>query len=179
MQVVDVTKVNKEHLKALGSSGTMIIGSAVQSIFGPLSENYKTAMDEYIKAGGTGALMGKTGAPVDQTPSVATVQRKTSDNVVDVSRLLRELGGRDNIGELGACATTRLRLSIREKSKVDWPGLRDAGVLASVEVSDGLYHLIVGWQAEAVAAAKQGIYRLGGRKGYDRLAEARNPAGSW
>lgn len=151
VQVVDAAKVNKDHLKALGSSGTVIIGTGVQSIFGPLSENYKTEMDEYIKSGGTGAVMTKIGTAGAAPSQVLQVQPKRSENAVDVSRLLQNLGGRDNIDELGACATTRLRLRINEKSQVDWPGVRDAGVLASVEVSEGLYHLIVGWQAEALA----------------------------
>ena len=104
-----------------------------------------------------GLLPGSSPLPVSgpSAPSVhaqSQVEGKSRDNIVDVARLLRELGGRDNIGEMGACATTRLRLSIKEKSQVDWEGLREAGVLASVEVSEGLYHLIVGWRAEAVAA---------------------------
>ena len=51
--------------KGLGSSGTVIIGNGVQSIFGTLSENLKTDMQEYLRAGGQGA------APSLRPPSVA------------------------------------------------------------------------------------------------------------
>ena len=55
IEVAKVADVDKALLKALGSSGTVVIGNGVQSIFGPLAEIYKTEMDEYIQAGGKGA----------------------------------------------------------------------------------------------------------------------------
>jgi PTS system glucose-specific IIC component len=142
--------VDKAQLKALGSSGTVMIGSGVQSIFGPLSENYKTEMDEYIKAGGTGATRSPTSAP-ESSPRVISSRDGKRKNPVDVTALLAGLGGKENISDLGACATTRLRLTVKESKAVDLERLKSAGVLASVEVSDQLLHLIVGWEAESVA----------------------------
>lgn len=150
VEVRDVSRVNRERLKELGSSGTVVIGSGVQSIFGPLSENYKTEMEEYLEAGGTGAVLaGSSSRPTSAQPRAALSSR--TQNPVDIQALLRGLGGKDNIEDLGACATTRLRLTIKRKESVDLAGLKAAGVLATVQVSEQLFHLIVGWEAETVA----------------------------
>lgn len=154
VEVRDVAKVDKARLKALGSSGTVVIGSGVQSIFGPLSENFKTEMDEYIKAGGRGAVVSSEPSVVSSSPPLEPT-KKASGHRVDLAGLLNGLGGPSNIIEPGACATTRLRLAVKDNSVVDQVGLRRAGVLASVEVSAGLYHLIVGWEAESLAAELQ------------------------
>ncbi len=149
IEVADVSLVNKDRLKELGSSGTVVIGSGVQSIFGPLAENYKTEMQEYIDAGGQGAS-----APAPQTAPTApaTPSRRSRDETpVDLDALLSGLGGKNNISNLSACATTRLRLNVKDSSVVDLAGLRKAGVMASVKVQDDLLHLIVGWQAETLA----------------------------
>ncbi|MGL5069488.1 MAG: glucose-specific PTS transporter subunit IIBC [Sarcina sp.] len=47
--VDDVDKVNKERLKFLGAAGVMQVGSNIQAIFGPKSDNLKTQIKEVIK----------------------------------------------------------------------------------------------------------------------------------
>ncbi len=153
IEVHDVSAVDKALLKALGSSGTVVIGSGIQSIFGPLAENYKTEMQEYIDAGGTGKEVARPSRVTSNQSEVSGVTpQKSRENVVDVSRVLSGLGGAGNILDLSACATTRLRLTVKRKQDVDLTRLREAGVLASVEVTDNLFHLIVGLRADAIAA---------------------------
>ncbi len=155
IEVVDVSLVDKDRLKDLGSSGTVVIGSGVQSIFGPLAEIYKTEMQEYIDAGGQGAA-----TPASPTRASASATRATpptsarrgrGEVPVDIDGLLSGLGGARNIVDLGACATTRIRLSVKDGGAVDLLRLKQAGVMASVKVTDDLLHLIVGWQAESLA----------------------------
>lgn len=152
IEVRDIALVNKDRLKELGSSGTVMIGTGVQSIFGPISENYKTDMEEYLRSGGTGAelVAASTQGKISPTatPSVAA---RVPTNRVDVAALLSGLGGRGNIEHLDACATTRLRLTVKRSEAVSLPDLKAAGVLAAVQVSDNLLHLIVGFQADAIA----------------------------
>jgi PTS system glucose-specific IIC component len=150
IEVKDVSRVNKDRLKALGSSGTVVIGSGVQSIFGPLAEIYKTEMQEYMDAGGTGSTQGASSPATLTTTSTPRLAR-SSGPPIDMKLLLLGLGGRENIKDLTACATTRLRLNVKDASTVDLAGLSKAGVLASVKVSDHLLHLIVGLQAETLA----------------------------
>ncbi|MBK4775356.1 PTS glucose transporter subunit IIBC [Candidatus Pantoea edessiphila] len=47
--VTDIKKVNREELEHLGARGVIISGSGVQVVFGTLSGNLKTDMDDYIK----------------------------------------------------------------------------------------------------------------------------------
>lgn len=152
IEVKDIAVVDKGALKSLGSSGTVVIGQGVQSIFGPLAENYKTEMQEYIEAGGTGAEVPQR-AKVSESRDHASrsVPRAGRENPVDVKGLLRGLGGPKNIVDLTACATTRLRLSVRRKEELNLSGLSAAGVLAHVEVSENHFHLIVGLRAEKIA----------------------------
>jgi PTS system glucose-specific IIC component len=151
IQVSDLALVDKARLKALGATGTVVIGDGVQAIFGPLSENYKTEMDEYLKAGGTGAKKASGAAPA-AAPTRLDLPKAARQNTIDPRGLLEGLGGRGNVTELSACATTRLRVTVKEDSAVDLALLKRAGVLAAVQVTDRLLHVIVGWQAESLAA---------------------------
>lgn len=150
IEVRDVSLVNKEQLKALGSAGTVVIGSGVQSIFGTLAENYKTEMQEYIEAGGKGSIVLHAGT-APQTKVLSVARSRSNAPPIDRVALLSSIGGRENIGTLVACATTRLRLTVKDSTAVNLSGLKNAGVLASVKVSENLFHLIVGFQAESLA----------------------------
>lgn len=48
--VTDPSKVDQGKLKAMGATGVMVVGGGIQAVFGPLSENLKTEMSEYLKA---------------------------------------------------------------------------------------------------------------------------------
>lgn len=150
IEVRDTSLVDKEQLKALGSSGTVVIGSGVQSIFGPLAEIYKTEMQEYMDAGGKGATPSAQTVAASSPLKSAELARSKGP-AIDLSALLAGLGGKANIDDLSSCATTRLRLCVKDSSAVNISDLKQAGVLASVKVSDGLFHLIVGSQAESLA----------------------------
>ncbi|MGE9715650.1 PTS glucose transporter subunit IIBC, partial [Escherichia coli] len=45
--------VDRDELKRLGAAGVVVVGSGIQAIFGPKSDNLKTEMDEYIRSIGT------------------------------------------------------------------------------------------------------------------------------
>ena len=63
VELNDVSKASPAALKALGASGVMQVGSGMQAVFGTRSENLKTAMEEYMRAGGVGtASAGRGGA---------------------------------------------------------------------------------------------------------------------
>ncbi|HEK0787073.1 TPA: PTS glucose transporter subunit IIBC [Proteus mirabilis] len=48
--VKEIEKVDREELKRLGAAGVVVVGSGIQAIFGPKSDNLKTEMDEYIRS---------------------------------------------------------------------------------------------------------------------------------
>ncbi len=155
IQVANPDLVDKDRLKALGSAGTVVIGDGVQSIFGTLSENMKTEMQEYIRAGGTGASALASGVSKKLPDATAKgAEPKASSRraapSISVEGLMAALGGIGNIGEVAACATTRLRVDVKEQARVNAAELKSAGVLAVVPIHDRLLHLIVGVQAKAL-----------------------------
>src|SRR5919106_1746576 len=54
VELNDVSRADPTALKVLGASGVVQVGTGMQSIFGTRSENLKTAMEEYMRAGGAG-----------------------------------------------------------------------------------------------------------------------------
>jgi PTS system glucose-specific IIC component len=147
----DVSKANADALKALGATGVLQVGSGMQAIFGTRSENLKTEMDEYMRAGGAGL-----GAPVAAgkargAASSAVRIEPTADDRARATTIVEALGGRENIVALESVALTRLRVEVRETSRLRQAQLeKTAGMLS---VSDRVLHLVVGPSAERVAAA--------------------------
>lgn len=126
--VVDAARVDQQRLKALGASGVLVVGNAVQAVFGPVSENLKTDIEAWLK----------------------------SQHLPDVSAapaLLRALGGAGNLRSLRAVAGTRLRVELADAARFDSGSARQAGVRAVMQAAPGVLHLIVGPAASALADA--------------------------
>jgi glucose PTS system EIICB or EIICBA component len=151
VELNDVSKANAERLKALGATGVLQVGSGMQAIFGTRSENLKTEMDEYMRAGGTGATMPFAASPRGTTPAIIRVEPSAEDRA-RAAAIVQALGGRDNIVELEPVAVTRLRVTVRDGSRIRTDQLASVteGVLT---VSDRVLHLLVGHDAERLAAA--------------------------
>lgn len=135
ISVNDPAKVDAARLKALGASGVMTVGNGVQAVFGPLSENLKTDMQEYLAAQGA-IPAATTAAPVAQvdTSTQLTVDPERT------ARLLAGLGGRANVKKVEAVALSRLRVELADASKVKL--LPADGVVMTL--SPTLVHVIVG-----------------------------------
>jgi len=50
ISVKDPSQIDTEQLKKLGASAVLVVGSGVQAIFGPDSENIKSDLQEYLKS---------------------------------------------------------------------------------------------------------------------------------
>ena len=61
------------------------------------------------------------------------------------------LGGEDNVRSVEAIAETRVRVEVADDSKVDPDALERAGLVASVKVGDGVWHLVAGLEAAQYA----------------------------
>ncbi|SMP62866.1 PTS system, glucose-specific IIBC component [Desulfonatronum zhilinae] len=48
VEVADIARADQARLKALGATGVMVVGRNMQAIFGPRSENLKTAMEQFL-----------------------------------------------------------------------------------------------------------------------------------
>jgi PTS system glucose-specific IIC component len=148
-------KVDTAQLKAMGAAGVMAIGNGFQAIFGPLSENLKGEMEDYLKSGSVDAD-GETTAPTAM-PSTTNTSAPSSDIAIApwvreaCGPMLAALGGRANIRLIEAVAFTRLRVELIDPSKFDAAAASVAGVVAVMDVAPNIRHLIIGDKAEQFA----------------------------
>lgn len=147
VSVADPAKVDSPKLKALGASGVVVVGDSMQAIFGPLSENLKTDMEEYLAVAGDDAEL--TEAPAGGVEVAMEERPKLRDPGAPekVKAWIKALGGRENIRDVQPCAETRLRLTLN-KATFDREALTGHGVAAAVSYSDETVHLIVGPNAD-------------------------------
>jgi PTS system glucose-specific IIC component len=149
--VKDADRVDQAKLKAMGAAGVMVVGNSVQAIFGTLSENMKTDMEEYLKTADSKADGEKAVTPaVAGTDTVIAIPGKVTiePQVGEAARqLLAALGGRDNLNKVGAVAITRLRVELGDLGRFDEEAARLAGVMAVMRVAPGILHLIIGDKA--------------------------------
>jgi PTS system glucose-specific IIC component len=122
----------------------------MQAIFGTRSENLKTDMEEYIRAGGASALAAPPpDAPAADQPALAV----TPEHRTLAAALLSALGGAENVARVEPRALTRLRVELRDGRAVNESALETAGALGVLRISDSVMHIVVGESAPAAAAA--------------------------
>jgi glucose PTS system EIICB or EIICBA component len=149
----DVTKANPDKLKALGAAGVVMVGDGVQAIFGTKSGNLKTDMEEYLKTAGPEAdeveepSPVKAAAPAGMQPAI-----RDPDAARKANAYIAAIGGRANVLRVDACAETRLRIVVRDGSRIDEAPLKAAGISAVVMIDDQTYHLLAGLNADQYAA---------------------------
>jgi PTS system glucose-specific IIC component len=166
ISVKDPARVDEAKLKALGAAGVMRVGNGVQAIFGPLSENLKTDMQEYMKTAGSDADLAPAGTPVAPgepaasagATAAAVLAGSAQSSAQEISRaekIRAALGGAANIIKLDALAATRLRVELSDASRIDAAALKAAGVPATQALKNGAVDLLVGLGAENLAGAIQ------------------------
>lgn len=151
VEVANTGAVSRDQLKKLGATEVLVVGTGIQAIFGPLSENMKTDMEEYLAA--TGQVIGQ--APVvsnGHAPSVAAAANEPVDPVVvaKAQKLLAAMGGKANLISAQGVAMTRLRIQVKDGAALQVEELTKNGVRAFQQIKPGVYHLIVGFDAESI-----------------------------
>ncbi len=164
--VRDRARVDAARLKALGATGVLELGNSVQAVFGPLSENLKSDMEEYLRGASPAAPAAALAppAPAASAPSTPAPASPPAVRPAEVETWVREsampllaaLGGRANLRALDAVALTRLRIELVDGARFDEPAARLAGVVGILEVSPTVKHLIVGDRARQFAAVLAG-----------------------
>lgn len=152
--VADPAKVDKDKLKALGATAVLSVGDGVQAIFGTASENLKTDMDQYLReTGGKRDVAVAPSPKVDQKPASGPVAAKVASPQAKArgEGLLKALGGAENVKSAKDVAMTRLRIEIKDKSRMQTSALAQHGVRGTEEVAPGIFHLIVGEDAPVLA----------------------------
>ncbi len=140
VELKDMTHLNTERLKQLGASGVLKVGSGVQAVFGPRSENLKNEMEEFLKQESSSGY-------------------QSSDvRAQNPEKLWNALGGRSNLLKVEKCAETRVRLELRSLALMSEALLKEQGVQGVMffkqreQKGEGhLVHLILGPSASEVA----------------------------
>jgi PTS system glucose-specific IIC component len=148
--VKDPSRVDQARLKSMGAAGVMMVGGGVQAIFGPLSENMKTGMQEYLRSTGAEADL-DTPAPAAAAPAA---EAQATAQPVDRARaesIRQALGGTANVRNLEAIAVTRWRVELDNVHQIDRAALKRAGVMAVMPVGTNVLHLIIGPDAVDLA----------------------------
>ena len=138
--VADQKAVDEPRLKALGARGIVRPSDkALQVVLGPIAD---TVAGEIRAAAGAGV----------QAPAVVAPAPVVAADPATAKALLPGLGGAGNIAAVSACSS-RLRLELRDPSKLDEAALKAVGVRALVRLDGPVVHLVLGPKAEAVARA--------------------------
>jgi PTS system glucose-specific IIC component len=158
IKVADVGKVAANSLRVLGAAGVVVVGDGVQAIFGTQSENLKTEMQEYLRSAGPEADEAEAPSPVRSAASGSIPPRlRDPDAPRKAQSYIEALGGKANIVRVDACAETRLRLVVRDASRIQAAALEAEGIAALVKLDGGkTLHLLAGLNADQYAAEMRG-----------------------
>jgi PTS system glucose-specific IIC component len=159
--VKDPARVDDGKLRSMGASGVLRVRDSVQAVFGTLSENLKTEMQEYLHSAGSEADGPAVQVPVAAKPVSAPAAAAVPTD--RAARIAEALGGTGNIRQLAAFATTRLRVELSDAGKANAEALKRAGVRAVMGMGANGLDLIVGNDADALAGAMTGMLP-GGRR---------------
>jgi PTS system glucose-specific IIC component len=155
--LADVSKASADTLKALGAAGVVVVGDGMQAIFGTRSENLKTEVQDYLKRAGPEADVIEEASPVKASaPAGMQPRLRDPDAPRKASAYIAALGGPANIVRVDACAETRLRLVVRDESRIHEPALHAEGIAAVVRVDGKTLHLLAGLNADQYAAEMRG-----------------------
>ena len=151
VELVDPGRANADRLKALGATGVVQVADNLQAIFGTRSENLKSDMEEYLRAGGGEPARPGPAAVAAETPVRASAPHP--DALRAAASIATALGGARNIASAEACALTRVRVKVVDQALVNEPALRRTAAGGVMRFDGNLLHLIVGLEADAIATA--------------------------
>lgn len=168
--VKDKAAVNKAALKSLGASGVMEVGNNMQAVFGPLSENYKTDMEAYLRStSDDSAARAASAAPAAQPVSAPAASAASAASAAPAAepeapvrsrkragqapQILAALGGKGAVESVRVFGLTRILCELRGNSGVDEAALKSLGA-AALKTSDKVVQVVVG-DADAALLADE------------------------
>ncbi len=154
VEVKDMARANPAKLKALGAAGVVTVGTGLQAIFGPRSENLMTDMKIYLETAGDEAELSDEDLPSEVSFEEDLLKPRLRDpNAPEkVHKWIQALGGKENITRVEPCAETRLRVKVKDQSRVNSEDLKAEGVDAVTTIDETILHLLVGLNADQYSA---------------------------
>jgi PTS system glucose-specific IIC component len=156
VEVVDPGRAAPDRLKALGATGVVQVGNNLQAIFGTRSENLKSDMEEYLRAGGgepAAAAPAVAAPPAVAAQAPARASAPDPEAVRAAASIAAALGGPRNIASAAACALTRVRVQVVDQALINEVALGRSAAGGVMRVNGNVLHLLVGARAEAIASA--------------------------
>lgn len=126
----DPAKADDAKLKALGATGVMHVGNGVQAVFGTMSENLKTDMEEFLRTKSSDDA-------VDETPASRPARENTSLS----AKVSDALGGAGNIEHAEKAGDGGVHIKLKDRALIDEKKLREAGVELMFKIDNGLVYL--------------------------------------
>lgn len=152
--VKEIDKVNREQLRTLGAAGVVIIGNAVQAVFGPASDQIRNSVAAYLQRQGHQPL------PANLNPARALSPLPSSNDALACAhRCAAILGGIGNIERVLACATSRVRINLHQPLSHEPDISNEPGIRDIMRIHERLYHLLVTEDAEGLELALQQLQR--------------------
>ncbi|QVM90428.1 PTS transporter subunit EIIC [Pseudomonas entomophila] len=142
--LVDRNLANDQALKTLGAMAVVRPGSggSLQVVVGPMAD----AVADEIR-----------GELPHARATVTTIERAGADVAPDVptDAWLQALGGRDNLGKVECVAHSRVRVQLKDNTRVQRERLMALGCQGISPQPGGVWHLLMGPQAQALSLALQ------------------------
>ncbi len=156
LTVHDSGQVNESQVKATGAMGVVKPSkTAVQVIVGVQSQFVADRMKEQLASTGaavaTEPVVHAPAAPLSPSGPIIPGDVLTART----QQFVHALGGPANINDVQVAANTRLRVVVRDATKIDTVALRAAGALGVMPLRDAV-HVLVGAGADQYAADMQG-----------------------
>ena len=151
--VFTVSLVDKMRLKSMGAAGVLQVGDNVQAIFGTVSGNLKSAMEQAMKRGEIlpfDKSLSEGTQPVDSPEIQLSQEEHSFDTVpaIDWNHVLKVLGGAENIVQVRVCAVTRLRIEVKSVSSIQKTDLESLPFPGHVLLQGNILHVIAGRNAD-------------------------------
>ena len=143
--ILTIPSFNQPVLYTAGIAVAFVTAMALVIVFDYRDADQRAAAKASRKGG-------RPAAPAAQATSTGAAEPADVDPV-KVEACIVALGGRGNIASSDGVAATRLRVKVKDSSKVDATALADAGIHGAVEVAKRVWHLVVGQEAGAFAEA--------------------------
>lgn len=146
LKLADRGKASDAQLKALGALAVVRPGKAgsLQVVVGPEADSIA---DEIRRALPVGILQESAAQPVCEDHDQQPGERVSSQ---EAGEWLQALGGRDNLRSVEAVALTRLRITVKNGQQLQQGRLTELGCQGVSQLSEGIYHLLVGPRADAL-----------------------------
>jgi PTS system glucose-specific IIC component len=164
VELADPARASADRLKALGAAGVVMVGNNMQAIFGTRSENLKTDLEEYLRAGGTTATFAPVRAAQVAPATPARPSAPDPESVRAAAPIVEALGGPRNIASAEACALTRVRVQVVDPALVNEAALRQTAAVGVMHLGGDVLHLILGSKADGITAALKSDLSVVGRR---------------